>query len=99
MATEHPAVIAVRAKAEATLKDGMYGLATDVLTFAKDKPNGKPAAALLAIATPIGSIVLAIDLIEFPQAIVTVLLEVGVPPGELRTALERAQAAKAEQVA
>jgi len=48
--------------------------ATDTETFgAKNRRLTRAPTGLLAIATPAGSIVLAIDLAEFPAAMVTCL--------------------------
>lgn len=72
----HPAVQRLQAQAVANLgPDDWLSMETDTHTFSAVK--GKPPAGLLAIATPVGSVVIAIDLHEFPAAMVTVLEHAG----------------------
>jgi hypothetical protein len=71
----HPAVLRVRAAAEAMLgPDDFVAYATDTETFgSRNRRLTRPPVGLLAIATPVGSVVMAIDLPEFPAAVVSCL--------------------------
>lgn len=62
MSDLHPAVLAVRKRAEALLGDRELALASEPW------PGGDRPAMMLAIARPFGSLVLAIDLTEFNGA-------------------------------
>lgn len=92
MADPNAAVEAVRAQALSKWKPGMkYAIANDARTYAR----GKKPAVLLAIVTPKGSLVLAVDMTDWldrTEMVATMLLEfVGVPAAP--PAIDRAKEA------
>lgn len=89
----HPAVERVRDAARERLTPADWlAFSTDTTTFGQDNPKAKrPPTCLLAIATPVGSVVIAIDRSEWLAAMDTVLEHAGCVKPAAKTAMERAQ--------